>query len=139
MRSGAKPAPKAPLAIEVWKYNAGAIEAYLFDRGLDIKHWHRGTIDADGVPILSSRRLLVLCEHIPEVGGRWPMALRVAKETHKEVALHRAALYVGGPNEYVPKLFLDPVEAREMVEQAEADDEAMAEATETVFNSLGFT
>lgn len=128
-----------PLAIEVWKRNAGAIEAELAFRGQHIKHWHRGTRDGDGDLILSSRRLLVLLEHIPEVGGRWPVATRIAKETHKEVALHRAALYVGGDNEYIPKLFLDPVEARDLAEQSDAEQESFAEATEELFNGLGFT
>lgn len=131
MRSGVAPAPKVPLAIETWKRMAGLMEAQLAFRGIDIADWHRGT--------MSSRKLLVLCEHIPELGGRWSMALRVAKETHKEVALHRAALYVGGPNEYIPKLFLDPAEARELVTAAQAEDEYLEEATDDLFNSLGFT
>lgn len=110
---------------------AGPMEAHLAFRGIDIGEWHRGT--------MSSRRLLVLCEHIPELGGRWPLDLRIAKETHKEVSLHRASLYVGGPNEYVPKLFLDPAEAREMVEAEQSEDEFMEEATDELFGSLGFT
>lgn len=110
---------------------AAAMEAQLAFRGIDIGDWHRGT--------MSSRRLLVLCEHIPELGGRWPLPLRVAKETHKEIALHRAALYVGGPNEYTPKLFLDPAEAREIVAAVDAEDEYLEEATDELFGSLGFT
>lgn len=90
--------------------------------------------------MLSSRRLLVLLEHIPEIGGRWPMDLRIAKETHKEIALHRAALYVGGPNEYVPQIFLDPAEARELDAQPDPDDEeSLQEATDEMFAGLGFT
>lgn len=107
------------------------MEAHLAFRGIDIGDWHRGT--------LSSRKLLVLCEHIPELGGRWPLQLRIAKETHKEVALHRASLYVGGPNEYVPHIFVDPVEAREMADKEAADDEFMEQATDDLFGSLGFT
>ena len=107
------------------------MEAHLAFRGIDIGDWHRGT--------MSSRKLLVLCEHIPELGGRWPLALRVAKETHKEVALHRASLYVGGPNEYVPSVFLDPTEAREIADEAAAEDQFMEEATDELFGSLGFT
>jgi len=107
------------------------MEAHLAFRGIDIGEWHRGA--------MSSRKLLVLCEHIPELGGRWTKDLQISKEIHKEVALHRASLYVGGPNEYTPKIFLDPQEARDMVDQAEADDEAMEEATDELFGSLGFT
>lgn len=128
-----------PLAIEVWKHNAAAIEAHLAFRGIDIADWHQDTRDEHGRPRLSSRRLLTLLEHIPEVGGRWPLALRVAKDIHKEVALHRAALYVGGPNEYAPQTYLDPLEAREQIERTEAEDQAIDEATDELFDSLGFT
>ena len=88
---------------------------------------------------MSSRRLLVLCEHIPELGGRWPVDLLVAKETHKEVALHRAALYVGGPNEYVPQLFTDPVQAREIATQAETEEQDTEDAASQMYAGLGFT
>ena len=131
MRSGVAPARKVPLAIELWKHFASTMEAQLAFRGIDLGDWHRGT--------LSSRKLLVLCEHIPELGGRWPMMLRVLKEAHKELALHRAALYVGGRNEYVPKLFLDPAEAREMADKARAEATEMQEATDELFAGLGFT
>lgn len=110
---------------------AGAMEAHLAFRGVDIGDWHRG--------VMSSRRLLVLCEHIPELGGRWPLALRISKEIHKEAAMHRASLYVGGPHEYRPKLFLDPAEALALVDAAQAEDEFMEEATDELFGSLGFT
>ena len=89
--------------------------------------------------MLSSRRLLTLLEHIPETGGRWPVGLRIAKDIHKEVALHRAALYVGGPNEYVPDIHLDPQEARDMVAQAAAEEQAVREATDELFDHIGFT
>lgn len=128
-----------PLTIDIWKRCASAIEAHLAFRGIDIADWHQGTVDDNGRQKLSSRKLLTLLEHIPEVGGRWPVALRIAKDTHKEVALHRAALYAGGPNEYVPELYLDPEQARELVEQAQAENEAIQEATDDLFDSLGFT
>ncbi len=128
-----------PLAVEVWKRNASAIEAHLSFRGVDIADWHQGTRDDKGRLVLSSRRLLVLCEHIPELGGRWPKALRIAKEIHKEVSLHRAALYVGGPNEYVPELFLDPEEAMESAEKAEQEEQFLEEATDELYGGLGFT
>ena len=115
------------------------MEANLAFRGVDIKDWHRNTVAADGIPVLSSRKLLVLCEHIPELGGRWSTAMKIAKETHKEVALRRAALYVGGPNEYTPKLFLDPEEAIALVDKAEATEQAIEEATDDLYDDLGFT
>lgn len=128
-----------PVAIEIWKYWAGAIEAHLAFRGINIADWHQGTRDAHGRLVLSSRRLLVLCEHIPEVGGRWPLEVRVLKEIHKEVALHRASLYVGGRNEYIPKLFLDPAEAREIADKARDEEQQLQEVTDELFDSLGFT
>lgn len=139
MRSGVEPAPKDPLTIETWKRLAGPMEAHLEFRGVDIADWHLGTRLPDGRLKLSSRKLLVLCEHIPEVGGRWSMAMKIAKETHKEVALHRASLYVGGPNEYAPQLFLDPDEAREMTEKAEAEEADFDAATDELYDDLDFT
>lgn len=136
---GGVPHPKVPLAIDLWRRHAKAIEAHLAFRGLNIADWHQGTRDDRGRLILSSRRLLVLCEHIPEVGGRWPISLRMAKETHKEIALHRAALYVGGPHEYTPVLFLDPAEAREMVDDQRDDSEQMEQAAGQMYAGLGFT
>ena len=128
-----------PLAIDVWKNNAGVIEAELAFRGIDIADWHQGSLDDKGRPILSSRRLLTLLEHIPEIGGRWPVALKIAKDIHKEVSLHRAALYVGGDNEYEPELYLDPEEARELVDRLQAEAEEVAESSEGLFAGLGFT
>ncbi len=81
----------------------------------------------------------MLCEHIPEIGGRWTKTLQVAAKTHRELALHRASLYVGGPNEYVPELFLDPVEARELIDDAAETEQAFEEKTDELFDELGFT
>lgn len=58
------------------------IESDLLLRGIDIAHWHQLTINPEtGCPRLSSRRLMVLLEHLPDTsefkaaaerGGRWP-------------------------------------------------------------------
>lgn len=65
--------------------------------------------------------------------------MNILKEAHKESALHRAALYAGGPNEYVPKVFLDPQEARDRIDTAQAEEKAIDDATDELFDSLGFT
>lgn len=51
----------------------------------------------------------------------WPESVRIAAETHKEVALLRAARYVGGPNAYDAKVFLAPDERVERFIQAAHD------------------
>lgn len=119
--------------------HAAVIEAELSFRGIDIADWHQGTVDSHGRPKLSSRRLMVLCEHIPEIGGRWPRSLQLLKEVHTEVALNRAAKYVGGPNEYVPQLFLDPAEARKLMDKKQETDDFIEDSTEELFDDLGFT
>lgn len=80
---------------------------------------------------MSSRRLLVLLEHAPEVGpyktalrgGDWPEWMQMIKEIHKEIALNRASKYVGGPNEYRPNVFLSPTERVEHHDEKAAEDQ----------------
>lgn len=129
-KRGARLDPKAPLAIDLWRNNAKAIDAYLLDRGLDIGDWHRGTLNEHGTPKLSSRRLIALCEHIPELGGRWPIALKVASETHREVALHRNALYAGGENAYLVPGYLCPPDEVRAIPDPELLRELIAEEIE---------
>lgn len=140
-------APKAPLAIDVWRRNAAAVEAHLAFRGLNIADWHQDAKDERGRLILSSRKLLVLCEHIPELGGKWPVALKVANEIHREAALHRNALYAGGENSYlVPGYMCPPDEVRSIVdpevlmamieEQIEAP-KRVAEAMDSFYSDQG--
>lgn len=90
--------------------------------GIDIRDWHRG--------VLSSRRILVLLENLTddsrykaesERNGNWPVWLQILKDVHKEVAMHRAALYAGGDNEYDPMIYLDPVERKERVSEKEPE------------------
>ena len=105
---------------------------------MDIADWHQGTRDKRGRLKLSSRKMLVLLEHMRDIsafktdaerGGAWPDWMQILKELHKETALHRGSLYAGGPNEYEVKLFMDPVERREAFEsQVDSDEESEAAA-----------
>lgn len=96
---------------------------------------------------MSSRRLLVLLEHAPELGpfkkalrgGSWPEYMQILAKIHEELALYRASYYVGGENQYTPKVFLDPSEReRVQAEQAEAE-QALEESQEDMAAELGWT
>lgn len=100
---------------------------------VDIADWLQGTRDEHGRLKLSSRRLLVILEKLPDESefktwaqraGDWTEAMMIAAETHKEIALNRASKYVGSENEYVPMIFIPPSErvaaARENAEELEA-------------------
>lgn len=113
----------------MWLLAPTAIEADFRFRGLRIADWLTGT--------MSSREFLVLVQHLPgnsefKTGapqpfgrdGDWPESLRILAETHKELALYRAAKYVGSPNEYVPQIFITPSER--LAAYAESQEEQLA-------------
>lgn len=110
-----------PIAIAIWRQYPTEIEADLADRGHDIMDWHRGA--------MSSRRLLILLRHAPEIGpyktalrdGDWPTELQMLKEIHKELALSRASNYAGTDYEYEPKIFVSPAEAAEQAAEEQAE------------------
>ncbi|MGU3650692.1 hypothetical protein [Mycolicibacterium sp. A43C] len=90
--------------------------------------WHAGR--------LSSRRLLVLLANLKgENGpyaralreGNWPEWMTMLKELHKELALYRASWYVGKKSEYIPKVFLDPLERLEAATESAEHAEFQAE------------
>ncbi len=93
---------------------------------------------------MSSRRLLVLLRHAPEIGpyktalrdGDWPEFTKILAELHKETAMNRAAKYAGGKHEYQPTVFLSPVERREVAEEAAEQEEFTEEARESLFSDL---
>lgn len=113
------------LAVLLWRQHPAAIEADLADRGHDIFDWHSGK--------MSSRKLLVLLEHAPETGpyktalrdGNWPEWVKILANIHKELALYRAAKYVGGPNEYIPNVFLDPIERVDRFNEAQQEQQEL--------------
>lgn len=78
---------------------------------------------------MSSRRLLVLLRHSPELGpyqtalraGDWPLWVRMLKEIHKEIALDRASKYAGTAYEYEAQIFVSPSEGAERAAEEEAE------------------
>jgi hypothetical protein len=91
-KRGARPDPKAPLAISLWLRYAGPIEADLYRIGADIADWHNGT--------MSSRRLLVLLKYSEDDtafakhyirGGRQSRWRRVIEEIFNEQLRMRAS------------------------------------------------
>lgn len=124
----------------MWRQFPTEIESDLSaHHGRRISEWHRGT--------MSSRELLVYARHFKETGayktalrdGGWPEFMQVISDLHKEVALLRAMHYVGGENQYTPKVFLDPRD-RERVQAEQADAErAIEEAQEGMASDLGWT
>jgi len=86
---------------------------------------------------MSSREFLVLVNRLTDEsefkreapppfgrGGDWSEAMKIAAETHKEVALNRAAKYAGGDNAYIPKVFIAPPERLQAALEAREDLEA---------------
>lgn len=114
---------------------------------LDIADWHRGTVK-DGVPVVSSRKLLVLVDGLPEDSeyrtaferdGNWPVWMQMLKLAANEVSLHRASLYAGGDNAYGATIFLDPSEQQQRIDDAIAEQEFHKEATATLYGNLGWS
>lgn len=102
-------------AVAVWLLAPTAIEADLRREypGVRIADWLTGA--------MSSREFLVLVERLsddsafktvaPHPFGRdgdWTEAMTIAAKTHEELALSRAAKYIGGKNEYIPQVFIAP-------------------------------
>ncbi|OBK50103.1 hypothetical protein A5656_27510 [Mycobacterium gordonae] len=65
--------------------------------------------------------------------------MQILAETHKELALYRASHYVGGENQYTPKVFLDPVEREKAHAAALANEAAIEEAQDDMADELGWT
>jgi hypothetical protein len=116
-------------AVSIWLLAPTAIEADFRFRGLRIADWLTGK--------MSSREFLVLLRHLedtsafktlaPEPYGRdgnWTEAVQIAAKAHEEFAMYRASEYVGGPNEYMPQVFISPLERAAYA--AEAAEERLA-------------
>ena len=145
MIGGVRPAPKVPLAIEVWKRYAGEIEADLLKIGTDIADWHQGR--------MSSRRLLVLLEHgLPDEsafktalrGGRMSRGQRVLEEQlNEQIRLRAAYEFIASRGEVewnaADYAWLDPVDAAER-DRKKAEEEAEREQSVDAFeSSIGFS
>jgi len=130
----------------VWRLWPTEIESGLLPKA-DIYDWHRGTRDQYGALKLSSRRLLVLLEELPEASryktarrdGQWPEWMQILKGLHNETALHRASLYAGGENAYDATVFLDPLERRERFENSEAEEEDRQKDDEDFYADMGWS
>lgn len=127
------------LAVLAWRQFPTEIEADLADRGHDVMDWLAGRT--------SSRRFLVLLRHAPETGPyktalrgqTWPEHMQILSEIHKELALYRASHYVGGENQYTPKVFLDPSERERVHAEMLANQQAVEESQADMFDELGWT
>ena len=132
-------------AVWLWSRCPEEIESDLLVRGVDIGLWHRLTINPDtGAPYLSSRRLLLLLEHLPDDsavktaarGGRWSDWKRMLAEVANEAYRFRASYHAVHSTEdndvrFDPSRveFVDPVvaEVRAELERAEAEVAAQTE------------
>jgi hypothetical protein len=112
-------------------------------RGIDIAHWHRLTIDPETkCPRLSSRRLLVLLDKLPdeseyktmaERGGRLPPAIAIAAQSFNEQLRLRASFHAANSTDDndarfdpEPYFYLDPVDLRAQAEQEQREAEQAA-------------
>lgn len=128
--------PKVLEATALWCRYPDEIEADLKFRGVDIRDWHRGSLDEWGCLRLSSRLLLSLIRRLPEDSefkthaappfgrdGDWPILKKMIAATHNEVAADRASKYSGTEHEYEYTVYLSPGEARERAEEAAAEED----------------
>jgi len=108
--------------------------------GVDVADWHTGR--------LTSRRALVFLDQLSEESGykreferdgNWPPWQQMLKDLHNETALHRAGLYAGGENAYTPTMYLDPVELRKRIAEAEELQEFREQAESELYGNLGWS
>lgn len=123
----------------------------LAHRNIDIGLWHQLTINPlTGGPYLSSRRLLVIIEGLPEGGryktaargGRQTRAERVAEEHYNETARLRLSYHVGtfgGEAAYEPIYIIDPVDERRQAELEAEDEQYQAQAISNFESEIGFS
>lgn len=120
---------------------------------LDIGLWHRLTINPDtGAPYLSSRRLLVLADRLPDKsevktaarGGRWPIETQMLSEIANEGLRLRASYHAAHSTDEndvrfdpEPFYFVDPVIAKARAE-LEAVEAEIAEQTVPELSDAGW-
>lgn len=126
-------------AVLTWRQHPTEIEADLAARGFDVLDWHAGR--------MSSRRLLVLLRHAPELGpykkalreGGWSEFEQMLAEIHKELALYRASYYAGTDNRYTPKVFVNPVDRERLHTETVETEDAVEEFQDDIGAQLGWT
>jgi hypothetical protein len=132
-----RPTRKVTAALEIWRRWPNEIEFDLLNlpAPVDIADWLQGTRDVHGRMVLSSRRLLLILNHLPDSSrfktealrdGDWTHDQEVAAATHFEAAKLRASFVAsnGGDGEdaqYVP--FESPVAFRERLKELMAEAE----------------
>jgi hypothetical protein len=109
---------------------AAEVEADLLFKGIDIHDWHTRRLNEDGLPVLSSRRLLILLDRLPDDsefkkfcrGGDWSEAQYLVAGQLNELRLLRTDQAAISGREMSTNLVESPaqIEAR----QAEQDRQA---------------
>ena len=135
----------------MWSRWPNEIEADLLAIGVDIAHWHRLTIDPEtGCPRLSSRRLLVLLDKLPDCSefkksserdGRQSRAERVAEDTYNETALLRASFHAahgGREAAYEPFRYRDPIDEKLRADKQAQEANEDVEAAQRFESEIGF-
>lgn len=124
----------------------------LAEYGLDIGLWHTLAINPQtGGPYLSSRRLLVLLDKLPdesefkkasERNGRQSRKERVTEDLHNEIAWFRSSYYAlkGGEKfAYKPHIYRDPLDEKVLAELA-AEESARNQQSQSDFDAqLGYS
>ncbi|MGB3484025.1 MAG: hypothetical protein WBB07_17640 [Mycobacterium sp.] len=124
----------------------------LAHRNVDIGLWHTLAINPQtGGPYLSSRRLLVLLDKLPddsefkkvsERNGRQSRQERVAEDLHNEIAWLRSSYYAvnGGKDAiYEPRIYRDPIDEKALAELKAEEDALAAQGVEEFNAQIGFS
>jgi hypothetical protein len=116
----------------------------------DIHDWHRGTRDAFGALKLSSRRLIVLIDNLPDDsayktalrGGYWSESQLIAAQTHNELAFLRSSYYAvngGEDGAYEPFQFIDPIDRVERAIKDVEEEEEAEQANDQFYGEMGWS
>lgn len=114
--------------------------------GIDIADWHRGTRDEFGMLKLSSRRLLVLLDKLPEESeykkwserqGDWSVTQKILQTIANESGLLRNDIrYIGHMETFDPTHWWSPGELREMQDEEQDSQELEGEMFGHLFGGL---
>lgn len=129
------------LALSLWLRYPTELEADLTFRHIDIGAWHRLDRDAHGVPVLSSRRLLVLAEHLPDNSAfkiavnctGWSVSQHIAATTANDLMdMHVISHVAHGGEWYETTHFRPPL----VIAMEEADEEFLDDARDDLMAQL---
>jgi hypothetical protein len=101
--------------------------------GIDIADWHRGTLNRRGTLTLSSRKLLVFLERLPDTSqfktwaerhGDWTDGQKMLQLAANEVSQLRASYHAVARNDpYDPTVWRSPGDLRAAADLAEDNQE----------------